>query len=291
MKWHLEQGEANGGSSAKSFTWTTVQLNYNTECDCHVDANNMGSSKIIGLGNYSGGELWVAGQGQVDINGRFYTFDGRKAHATMPFRGTRFTLVYYVDSRFIRFDTSLQIRSNMEAQHPHGYEFSSLPTMTKAQYNQLPESQKPFMPNSKKAKEIVEAGKSEFETLLKGTGQSRSDPQNCQLPPPTKKKQSLLSFQPTDKKNGSVLHLLDDDSDGNDKAVPQAVPTAFCTPVSGPAPWLAPAAPPVIITDSRPSCMYGAACYRKSRDHFRQFSHPPGVDPYRKGLPVVLSTE
>ena len=67
MKWHLEQGEANGGSSAKSFTWTTVQLNYNTECDCHVDANNMGSSKIIGLGNYSGGELWM-----YDAKGNVY---------------------------------------------------------------------------------------------------------------------------------------------------------------------------------------------------------------------------
>ena len=64
---------------------------------------------------------------------------------------------------------------------------------------------------------------------------------------------------------------------------PVAPPPYFQQPPPGYVP--APAAVPAVgfvqqqqqqFGDSRPPCRYGAACYRKNPEHFREFSHPPG---------------
>ena len=55
----------------------------------------------VGLGDYTGGELIVYdedGKNPVkkDIRNKFYTFNGSKyPHETAPFKGERYTLVFY----------------------------------------------------------------------------------------------------------------------------------------------------------------------------------------------------
>jgi FkbM family methyltransferase len=82
------------------FPWTSVQVNKNQQCALHRDRNNKGPSIMIGLGDYTGGELVVVdevtGKEHVhDARNRFVRFDGNHAHYTKPFKGTRYTLVYF----------------------------------------------------------------------------------------------------------------------------------------------------------------------------------------------------
>ena len=83
------------------FKFTSIQYNKNHRAAKHKDAKNTGISYIIGLGDYTGGELIVYdedGKNPVkkDIKNKFYTFDGSKyPHETAPFKGERYTLVFY----------------------------------------------------------------------------------------------------------------------------------------------------------------------------------------------------
>ena len=83
--------------------FSTIQFNKNYMCKKHIDGKNMGISHIIGLGNYTGGELLIYYDGpdkdptSVDIKNRFYSFDGASYfHETAPFQGERHTLVYFI---------------------------------------------------------------------------------------------------------------------------------------------------------------------------------------------------
>tara|TARA_R110002126_G_scaffold185316_3_gene333840 strand:+ start:699 stop:1223 length:525 start_codon:yes stop_codon:yes gene_type:complete len=84
------------------FQFTTIQFNKNYQCKKHIDKNNVGVSRIIGLGDYEGGELLIYYDGEdeepksIDIKNKFFEFDGSKYyHETAPFTGERHTLVYY----------------------------------------------------------------------------------------------------------------------------------------------------------------------------------------------------
>jgi hypothetical protein len=86
----------------KHLDFTTVQVNKNYQCAKHIDGNNVGISTIIGLGDYTGGELLVYYDGhdaqptKVDIKNKFFEFNGSEYyHETAPFTGERHTLVYY----------------------------------------------------------------------------------------------------------------------------------------------------------------------------------------------------
>ena len=62
--------------------------------------NNVGESYIIGLGDYSGGELIVYDSNDnpkyIDINHKFYKFNGSEFyHEVSDFIGTRITLVFF----------------------------------------------------------------------------------------------------------------------------------------------------------------------------------------------------
>jgi len=81
----------------QSFYYTTIQLNYNYQSRLHVDASNLGPSFIIGLGAYVGGSLYVYEQGVYDVNRNFVAFDGTVPHMTTPFRGIRYSLIYFTD--------------------------------------------------------------------------------------------------------------------------------------------------------------------------------------------------
>ena len=43
----------------EQLTFTGIQLNKDYQAAVHIDAKNISTSWIIGLGEYSGGELWV----------------------------------------------------------------------------------------------------------------------------------------------------------------------------------------------------------------------------------------
>ena len=82
------------------FEWNQVVINKNFEIIRHVDGNNVGQSYIIGLGNYTGGELVVEQNKNekllINIKNYPYTFNGsKKYHYVMPFENNRYTLVFY----------------------------------------------------------------------------------------------------------------------------------------------------------------------------------------------------
>lgn len=81
--------------SKPSFKFTSIQVNKNYLSALHVDSNNMGPSYIIGFGNYQGGSVWQQGMGACDVKNQFVDMDGNVPHATLPFAGTRYTLVYF----------------------------------------------------------------------------------------------------------------------------------------------------------------------------------------------------
>ena len=84
-----------------NFKFTSIQFNKNQKTKKHKDGNNVGKSYIIGLGDYSGGDVRLYapdGKSYKDINikNRWATFDGSELeHETTPFKGERYSLVYY----------------------------------------------------------------------------------------------------------------------------------------------------------------------------------------------------
>ena len=83
------------------FTFTSVQVTRAVTSSggaaLHIDSNNAGDSLAAGLGDFSGGELWVHGRGALELSGgTWQRFDGRMPHATLPFaRGPRYSLIYW----------------------------------------------------------------------------------------------------------------------------------------------------------------------------------------------------
>lgn len=83
------------------FKFTSIQYNKNHRTARHRDASNVGISYIVGLGDYSGGDLIVYDENEknphkYDINNKFYSFNGSKyPHETSPYKGERYTLVFY----------------------------------------------------------------------------------------------------------------------------------------------------------------------------------------------------
>ena len=89
-----------GLSEIPDFFFTSVQINQNHRCCKHIDSFNMGVSYIIGIGNYTGGELRIYNRDNsyedIDIRNKWYCFNGsKKYHETLPFTGDRYSLVYY----------------------------------------------------------------------------------------------------------------------------------------------------------------------------------------------------
>uniref|UniRef100_A0A6C0FFT4 Prolyl 4-hydroxylase alpha subunit Fe(2+) 2OG dioxygenase domain-containing protein n=1 Tax=viral metagenome TaxID=1070528 RepID=A0A6C0FFT4_9ZZZZ len=83
------------------FKFTSIQYNKNNRAARHRDAKNVGVSYIVGLGDYTGGELIVFDENEKnpvknDIKDKFYSFNGSKyPHETAPYKGERYTIVFY----------------------------------------------------------------------------------------------------------------------------------------------------------------------------------------------------
>ncbi len=85
------------------FAWCNIQLNKNFPCPKHKDSKNIGESIIIGLGDYSGGDLVIEGPEvaqSFSIKYKSMKFDGSKwAHWVLPFTGKRYSLVFFKNSQ------------------------------------------------------------------------------------------------------------------------------------------------------------------------------------------------
>ena len=82
------------------YRFESVTVNKNHAAARHVDKNNTGHSFIIGLGNYTGGQLVFSDKespyhGSHNIKNKWLKFVGDTEHYVKPFKGTRYTLVYY----------------------------------------------------------------------------------------------------------------------------------------------------------------------------------------------------
>lgn len=113
-------------SEQPGFAFTSIQINASIMCAAHVDAHNKGPSRMLTLGDYTGGQTWVHDEdGTVEyeveedvpnskeykkgmkLRGRIFEtrnrwihFDGTRLHYTMPFEGERYTMVYFSNSQF-----------------------------------------------------------------------------------------------------------------------------------------------------------------------------------------------
>lgn len=83
------------------FDFTSIQVNKDYAAALHVDRNDAGDSRIIGLGDYVGGQLWLddgshGGCGRVaDLRDQWLGFDGNLPHKVLPFSGRRYTIVFF----------------------------------------------------------------------------------------------------------------------------------------------------------------------------------------------------
>jgi hypothetical protein len=85
---------------APGFHFTSIQVNKNYLSAMHVDKNNLGPSFIVGVGDYKDGALWVQPEGDVDCRHKWVLFDGNIPHCTLPYTGTRYTLIYFSQQSF-----------------------------------------------------------------------------------------------------------------------------------------------------------------------------------------------
>ena len=80
-----------------SFCFSSVQINVGLRAKIHVDSGNIGPSCFLELGPFVGGGLWQAGDdGPTILNGREWrTCDGRKPHCTLPYIGSRVSIIAF----------------------------------------------------------------------------------------------------------------------------------------------------------------------------------------------------
>jgi len=75
--------------------FSTVTINHNVLCLPHKDVRNDGTTMIVGLGDYTGGELVVEGK-TIDINHRPYWFNGYlHEHYNTAHDGDRWSVMFY----------------------------------------------------------------------------------------------------------------------------------------------------------------------------------------------------
>ena len=80
------------------FKFDGVYVNKNVECKKHIDSKNVGESLLVGLGDYTGGEtsIYLDKEHVFDIQNNSLIFNGSEImHKSLPFKGTRYSLVFF----------------------------------------------------------------------------------------------------------------------------------------------------------------------------------------------------
>ena len=76
--------------------FTAIQVNYNYECQPHLDNQNIGRSITMSFGNFSGGKLVINGV-EYDTDMKPLEFNGALCeHYVTPISGQRYSFVYFV---------------------------------------------------------------------------------------------------------------------------------------------------------------------------------------------------
>ena len=87
------------GNQIVKHEYTSIQVNHNYKCERHIDSKNVGISTIIGLGNYTGGNLFIEypdGIKEIDIKNKPFSFNGSKYyHWVGDYEGERYSLVFF----------------------------------------------------------------------------------------------------------------------------------------------------------------------------------------------------
>jgi hypothetical protein len=80
------------------FEFDSVYVNKNVKCKKHLDSKNVGTSLLVGFGDYLGGEsvLYINTEAEkTNIQICSVIFNGSKIeHESLPFTGTRYSLVF-----------------------------------------------------------------------------------------------------------------------------------------------------------------------------------------------------
>lgn len=83
-------------------TFTAIQINgpdpNGGGYSIHVDDGVRGTSYIRTFGDFKGGGLYSSLSGVIDVGDKWTPFDGKFAHATMPYVGKRFSIILYTRS-------------------------------------------------------------------------------------------------------------------------------------------------------------------------------------------------
>ena len=82
------------------FEFKSVYVNRNTVAKKHLDSKNTGTSLLVGLGSYTGGETILYDkdglESKFNINSQSLIFNGSKIpHSSEQFEGTRYSLVFF----------------------------------------------------------------------------------------------------------------------------------------------------------------------------------------------------
>ena len=80
------------------FHWSSLQINMNTVAEWHQDSGNTGPSAMVVGGSFSGGEFQIDGHAPTQLAGRIIFFDGHNWHRSLPFKGTRLSIVAFSHS-------------------------------------------------------------------------------------------------------------------------------------------------------------------------------------------------
>jgi len=84
-----------------NFKYNSIQFNKNARTARHTDGNNVGVSAMITLGDFTGGNLLIFDENEknpksVKTKNKWVIFNGSQyPHETEPFKGTRYSIVYY----------------------------------------------------------------------------------------------------------------------------------------------------------------------------------------------------
>ena len=81
------------------FEFDSVYVNKNVKCKKHLDSKNVGESLLVGMGEYTGGQtvLYINGrEHKFNIQNNSLIFNGSEIeHRSLPFSGTRYSLVFF----------------------------------------------------------------------------------------------------------------------------------------------------------------------------------------------------
>jgi hypothetical protein len=89
----------------KGWEYQTITLNHGVKAKKHIDSKNAGKSVIIGIGDFTGGDIRVWNSHNKDprdknLHDHPVMFNGGiLPHETQPFKGDRYTMVFYRQKR------------------------------------------------------------------------------------------------------------------------------------------------------------------------------------------------